>query len=126
MDEARERVVVAEAREHVMVAKEARERVVVAGWVDKVMFDCAVQESCRGYVRDAYNDECEECVEMKEDSIQIRYGDHVMIRVMGFRSEKDVEIEKEAFPFSYVTVYFDVEKEGDWNALQEGRRSVRV
>ena len=125
MDEAREREEAEEARERVEV-DEARERVVVAGWGDKVMFDCAVQESCRGYVRDAYNDECEECVEMKEDSIQIRYGDHVMIRVMGFRSEKEVEIEKEALAFSYVTVYFDVEKEGDWNALQEGRRSVRV
>ena len=108
------------------MGEEAKGRAVIAGWVDRVMFDCAVQESCRGYVSDAYNDECEECVEVKEDSIQIQYGNHVMIRVLGFHSVKEVEIEKEAFAFSYVTVYFDAEREGDWNALQEGRKTMSM
>lgn len=100
-------------------------RVVVVGWVERVMGECSLQCACQGYVKDTYNDECEESVVATEKSIQIRYGDYIMVNVMGFEEGEEVVFDKEPSAKLYVMVYFDMEKEVDWEHLQEGG-DVRV
>ena len=84
------------------------------------MGECALQCACQGYVKDVYNDECEESVPATEKSIQIRYGDFVTVDVMGFEEGGEVVFEKQSAANHCVTVYFDMEKEGGWEHLQEG------
>lgn len=95
-------------------------RVVVAAWVERVMGECSLQCASQGYIKDVYNDECEESVVATEKSIRIQYGDYVTVNVMGFREGEEVVFDKEISANMYVTVYFDMEKEGDWEHLQEG------
>ena len=100
-------------------------RVVIMGWVERVMGECSLQCACQGYIRDVYNDECEENVVATEKLIRIQYGEYVTVNVMGFEEGEEVAFNKESSANLCTTVYFDVEKEGDWEYLQEGE-SERV
>ena len=64
-----------------------------------------------GYYRDSYNDECDEEVEMKENSVVVKYGELITMSVRGYPKGETVVISKE-HGNEQVTVLYDEQQMG--------------
>lgn len=59
-----------------------------------------------GYYRDSYNDECEEEVEVTENSVVVKYGELVTMSVRGYQKGEIMTILKESVN-EQITVLYD-------------------